>query len=50
MAFVKDGTVQTCIHTYNAHRVIARKVITPITVQTQAPAWADLTKVTLTLG
>ena len=49
MAFVEEYTVQTPIHTYCAHQVIAILLII-IIVELKAPAWVDRTTITLTLG
>ncbi len=50
MAFVKECPVQTPIHTYSAHQVIALLLIIIIMVELKAFAWADRTTITLTLG
>ena len=49
MAFVKECPVQTPIHTYRAHQVIALLLII-IMVELKAFAWVDRTTITLTLG
>ena len=49
MAFVKECPVQTPIHTYSAHQVIALLLII-IMVELKAFAWVDRTTITLTLG